>query len=157
MKNLRQEAEFLPVAETCADTVSAFLDLGRAYSSELDSTPNSVNEKFLQSILARQGEPYRWLQLLKYEGDCIGFVHAKIDHDDRPGWGYILEFYIVPSKRRSGWGRELFNHIVGILRQEGIREVWLTSNADAQAFWCSLGFKVTREEEHGQKVMVCTI
>ena len=157
MRNLRGNPEFIRVDNTCPDTVFRFLDLGRAYSSESDSTPHSVNENFLQSILRRRTEPDRWLLLLKSEGDCVGFAHAKTDRDDRPGWGYILEFHMVPSERRRGWGRELFNHIVGILRARGISQVWLTSNAGAQAFWRSLGFNPTGEEEHGQTVMVSAI
>ncbi|RLF93439.1 hypothetical protein DRN45_05410 [Thermococci archaeon] len=35
---------------------------------------------------------------------------------ERPGWGFILEFYIVPDKRRQGWGRRLFNYVVNILQ-----------------------------------------
>ena len=116
-----------------------------------------LNERFLQSILRRQEESDRWLLLLKSDENYIGFVHAKIDHNERPGWGYILEFYIVPDRRRRGWGRQLFHHMVGIFELRGITQVWLTSNCSAEAFWCSLGFKPIGEEKPGLKVMVSTI
>lgn len=152
--SIRGKVEFIPAASSCPSTASIFLDLGRSYGSELDSTPHAVNERFLQSILERQGERDRWLLLLKCDEDYIGFVHAKIDRDDHPGWGYILEFYIVPDRRRSGWGRKLFYHTVGIFKSRGITQIWLTSNRNAQAFWCSLGFKATDQEEQGQMVIV---
>ena len=78
---MQEGTEFIPVTSSCPRTVSAFLDLGRAYSSELDSTPDAVNESFLQSILRRQEEPDRWLLLLKSDENYIGFVHANIDHN----------------------------------------------------------------------------
>ena len=124
----------------------AFVELGNAYLSEIDSTPVPVNQKFLQSILRRQGELDRWLLLIKCGDDPIGFVHAKVDRDERPGWGYILEFYIVPDRRRTGWGRELFNHTAGALRARGIAQVWLESSLEALAFWCSLSFAVAGGE-----------
>jgi len=152
--SLGEHVEFVTVLPSAPDTVSRFLELGRAYLSELDPTPEDVNERFLQSILRRQIEPDRWLLLLTCGGEDIGFAHAKIDRDERPGWGYILEFYIVPRERRRGWGSRLFTHVTELLKLRGVRQVWLTSNERARDFWLKLGFQATGEKEHGQEVMV---
>jgi GNAT superfamily N-acetyltransferase len=148
-----EKAELIPVTNDCPEAVSTFLSLARDYFLGL---PPDEREKFIQSILARQGEPDRWLLLLRYGNEYIGFVHMKIN-DERPGWGFILEFYIVPNKRRLGWGRRLFNLIVKILRARGVEHIWLWSHPDAEPFWYSLGFRETGEIKNGEKVMVISL
>ncbi len=157
MEILEDKAEFIPVTTSRPDSVSVFLDLGRDYLSQSDLPPDSDPGKFLQSILRRQAEPDRWLFLLKHKDKHIGLVHAKIDQDERPGWGYILEFFIVPDKRRAGWGQTLFNHVAEILQSRGVNRVWLASAPNAEAFWYSLGFRETGEMERDQKIMALSI
>ena len=141
-----------PVAKNDPKTVSEFLTLGREYLKDL---PNEERERFLQSILARQGEPNRWLLLLKHQNKYVGFIHMKIDEDERPSWGFILEFYIIPLKRKMGLGRTLFAHATDILRKRGVKSVWLLTNSSAEPFWRSLGFRSTgeRDKETGQNIM----
>lgn len=154
MAHLEEKAELISVTNDDPDTLSAFLNLGRDYLSEL---PFDERERFLQSILVRQGEPERWLLLLRYGNEYLGFVHMKIDRDERPGWGFILEFYIVPTKRRSGWGRRLFNLVVKTLRARGVKNIWLLTTSAPEQFWHALGFKETGEIQNGQKVMVISM
>jgi len=156
MDDLEENAELISVTNKNADILSTFLNLGGDYLSDL---PTEERERFLQSIVARQGEPDRWLLLLRYGNEHIGFVHMKIDRDERPGWGFILEFYIVPNKRKLGWGRRLFNLIVKILKARGAKDIWLLTTPAVEQFWCSLGFKETGEvdRETGQKIMVTSI
>jgi hypothetical protein len=82
--DLQEKVELEPVTENKPDTVSTFLTLGREYLSKFQM-PAGERERFLQNILARQGEADRWLLLLKYQGRSLGFVHMKIDKDERPG------------------------------------------------------------------------
>ena len=153
MAHLEEKVELESVTNDNQEAVSIFFTLGRHYLSDL---PFDEREKFLQSILARQGEPDRWLLLPKYGNEYLGFVHMKIDRDERLGWGFILEFYIAPSKRRLGWGRRLFNLTAEIFRTRGVKHIWLLTDPAAESFWCSLGFRETGEidRETGQKVMI---
>jgi ribosomal protein S18 acetylase RimI-like enzyme len=153
MAHLNEEVKTGPVTDDNPESISAFWKLGRDYLSGL---PTNERERFLQSILARRGEPDRWLLLLKCGIEYIGLVHLKIDRDERPGWGFILEFYIVPNKRRLGWGRRLFDLIVKILQGRGVKNIWLLTDPAAKVFWLSLGFRETNEidKETGQRIMV---
>ncbi len=156
MTDLEETAELVRVAKDDPEAVSVFLSLGRAYLSGL--LPDE-RERFLQSILARQGESDRWLLLLKHHNEYLGLVHMKIDKEERPGWGFILEFYIVPNKRRSGWGLRLFKLCVEILKERNVEDVWLLTDQAAERFWRSLGFGETGEvdKETGQKIMASRI
>lgn len=149
--------EVIRVDAARPEAVSSFLELGRAYSAELDSTPAEANERFLQGIVRRQVEPDRWLFLHRHSDACIGFVHAKIDRDERPGTGYILEFFVVPENRERGWGRRIFDHVAEVFRCNRVSEIWLTTNPRAEAFWEHLGFAATGEIQNGQRVMIRSI
>jgi len=146
------EPELVPVAKKDANKISIFLRLGRDYFKDLTF---EEREKFLQSILARQGELDRWLFLLKHKNEYVGFAHVKIDKDERPGWGFILEFYIVPAKRKMGMGRRFYNLIEDMLKSRGVKNIWLLATM-AIPFWRSLGFKLTGEidKETGQNILM---
>lgn len=156
MAHLKEKVELVSVSKDDPKTASAFLNLGSDYLSGL---PFDERESFLQSILARQGKPDRWLLLFRYGNEYLGFVHMKIDRDERPSWGFILEFYIVPNKRNLGWGRKLFYLITEILQTRNVKNVWLLTDPAAKKFWFKLGFKETGEtdSETGQKIMVTSI
>jgi len=146
------EPELVPVAKKDANKISIFLRLGRDYFKDLTF---EEREKFLQSILARQGELDRWLFLLKHKNEYVGFAHVKIDKNERPGWGFILEFYIVPAKRKMGMGRRFYNLIEDMLKSRGVKNIWLLATM-AIPFWRSLGFKLTGEidKETGQNILM---
>ncbi|RLF93438.1 hypothetical protein DRN45_05415, partial [Thermococci archaeon] len=62
------------VKEDNPEAVAAFLSISKNYFSDI---PIDKREKFIQSIIDRQGEHNRWLLLLKYKNEYIGFVHMK--------------------------------------------------------------------------------
>jgi ribosomal protein S18 acetylase RimI-like enzyme len=78
----------------------------------------------------------------------------EIDKDEQPGWGFILEFYVVPDKRRLEWGSKLFTLALKILQDQRVQNIWLLASPPSDSFWRSLGFQETGEKEDGQKVMV---
>jgi GNAT superfamily N-acetyltransferase len=120
-----------------------FLEMGRDYFSEL-GIPEERRSPFLGSMLDMQGEPDRWLFLLRHGEDYHGFVHMKIDRVNRPGWGFIMEFYVRPGVRRRKWGRWMYGVCERILWERGVEEVYL-STGEAFPFWSSLGFRETGE------------
>ncbi len=129
------ELQFTEINNSNAEFTEAFLDLGLQYLSEIDDTPPFINEKFLRSILRKTTESDRWLLFVSYKDERVGFIHAKIDTEERPGWGYILEFYIIPGKRRTGIGTSLFKEITHIFYSRGMRNVWLSASAESVPFW----------------------
>jgi len=143
--------EFLPVTDS-KESIEAFRRMVLNYTREL-SDPVPHPEEFARSMIELQGQADRWLLTLRIENEYGGFVHAKIDRDERQGWGYILEFYIVPHGRRCGFGRALYKYIASIFRRKGVERVWLVSNPPAEEFWQALGFRRTGEMEGGRKVM----
>jgi len=142
-----------------AHLVDIFMHLGRDYNAEIAREGETIDmhERFLKSIVSRQGEPERWLALFKLDQEHIGFCHFKIDRQERPGWGYIMEFYIISSQRRKGFGRRCCGLVSEILRNQGAETVWLASDPQAEEFWRACGFRETGEFERDQKIMITNL
>lgn len=100
----------------------------------------------------------RWLIGLKINDIIVGFAHFKIDRIERIGWGYILEFYIIPNFRRKGLGGMLYNFINQEFINCGIKDIWLTADkVNGDPFWFSIGFMDTGETENELKILQISI
>ena len=116
-----------------------FMEMGHDYMS---NQPPEKRERFLRSVLDLQGQPDRWLYFLKLRGEYIGFTHLKIDKTDRPGWGWMMEFYIKPEYRMKGMGRYLYENSVKEFKGR-VTDLWLTTEAVAIGFWEAMGYRQT--------------
>lgn len=93
---------------------------------------------------------HRYPFILMKNGDVIGFYFLH-KFDDNPF--EITEFYLKPSYRQQGFGREAFEKIKGfcisIEKHATIQVRCFKENKDANNFWRKLGFKlVTSDELH---------
>lgn len=159
MINNMQQIEFVLVNRNNSDNCTDFMRLGYEYMKETASDYSlQIHEKFLNSILNKQGENNRWLILLKVDTVSVGFVHAKIDKDERVDWGYIMEFYISPTCRRNGLGTYLYNFMKQKFINCGAKNVWLTADKiTGEPFWFSIGFGDTGELENDLKILVISL
>lgn len=133
--------------ENCA----AFKQLMRQYAKELDEhqkriTPTDCIEKWIKSIIQMQGDNDRHLELCYDDKTPVGFMYGKIDRLEhkgfvKVGYGYIMEFFVLPEYRRSGYGKEMFLRLEKLFKQDGARRMYLTSDPiTGVPFWESLGF-----------------
>lgn len=76
----------------------------------------------------------------------VGFVMYAIDLGGikgiiEPGYGYIMELYIMPDFRRKGIATKVFVHIQDTLKNQGARRMYLTpDSASGVPFWQGVGF-----------------
>lgn len=73
-------------------------------------------------------------------GAVVGYVLARATADE----GEILNLAVDPGQRRRGMGRQLAETVLGMLRLEGVRRVFLEvreSNLGARSFYAMLGFR----------------
>lgn len=127
------------------------------YCQELDSnvgreTPEETLKRFIASIVSMSEDKDRFVELCYLGEDLIGFAYGKIDREGhrgyiRPGWGYVMEFYVKPEHRRNGFGKEMYNHFENIFKSHGVTNVWLTADPiTGEPFWCAVGFTNSREK-----------
>lgn len=147
-----------------------FRDLMIPYTAELDehhhrATPHDVINRWIDSILALQDEQGRHLELAYNDDTLIGFLYGKIDRPEHKGYtklgfGYIMEFYVLPQYRRRGYGRLMFKRLEKLLVNDGAKRLYLTADpVTGKPFWESLGFIATGEisPENGQEIYEKTI
>ena len=87
------------------------------------------------------------------------FFISKIDDkgDVRPGWGYIMEFFIRSTFRRKGLGKELAVSCEQFFKNNGVKNIWLTADdITGVPFWKALGYHDTGEisKENNQMIFI---
>lgn len=144
---------------------NSFDALMRAYIKELDEHQNNVTSddfltKWIDGIISIQGDSDRHLEYC-YDNDMlVGFLYGKIDHSEhkgfkKVGFGYIMEFYVLPEHRRKGYGEEMFLHLEELFRKDGAKRMYLTSDpVTGKPFWEAMGFISTGEQspENNQEI-----
>ncbi|MBE6716629.1 MAG: GNAT family N-acetyltransferase [Ruminococcaceae bacterium] len=127
------------------------------YCRELDNnvgreTPEATLKKFIASIVDMSEDKDRFVELCYLDEHLIGFAYGKIDRKThrgyvRPGWGYVMEFYLKPKYRRKGYGKEIYKHLENIFKSNGVSNVWLTADpVTGEPFWSAVGFTNSREK-----------
>ncbi len=142
-----------------------FRNLMIPYAAELDehyhrATPRDVINRWIDSILSLQDEQGRHLELAYSDDTLVGFLYGKIDRPEHKGYtkigfGYMMEFYILPKYRRRGYGRLMFKRLEKLLVNDGAKCLYLTADpVTGKPFWKSLGFIATGEisPENGQEI-----
>ncbi len=93
-----------------------------------------------------QGEHDRHLELCYENNSLIGFLYGKIDHLSHQGYikigyGYIMEFYVIPEFRRKGYGKKMYVHLEELLKKDGAFNLYLTADPiTGKPFWEAMGF-----------------
>ncbi len=142
-----------------------FHRLMQMYSEELDVHQNRTTDKeqlkkWTDSIIKRQSEDGRILRLCFAEGCPMGFLYGKIDKDGdkgfiKPGYGYVMEFYVSPEFRRRGYGRKMLRYLENFFEKKGVGRMYLTADpVTGKPFWEAMGFVGTREKspDNGQEI-----
>lgn len=147
----------IPYSKTCKQTLA---DNMAAYMTELDcGIPEEIIRGKLADFIDSQWESgIIRIDLLMEERICAGFSVYQMDTPEsdwckRPGWGFIREFYIAPSFRKTGMGRHLAQHTENALRTMGAEQLYLTSDG-AIPFWRSCGWTLSQEVcSNGQTIL----
>ena len=131
-----------------------------AYSEELGGMEElcgeqdiaAVIEKWVQSILRLLGPSDRHLELCWLGDQPAGFLYGKVDHEEhrgfvKPGYGYVMEFYVAPLLRRKGIGTAMLRHLESCFKLDGATQMYLTTDTnEGIAFWQYMGFVNTHEK-----------
>ena len=175
MRNIDHSVRFVRPEADKQEEVAWLYELMEEYVGELDShhnrqTPIEIVRKVTDSMLHMQSDPSRHLEIGVIDDVPIGFFYGKIDRPDhkgliRPGWGYIMEFYIRPNGRRNGYGRCLYERLESCLCADGATAFYLTSDpVTGKPFWEAMGYvdsgEISPENQlsiYEKKINVCSM
>lgn len=135
------------------------------YNQELDNHTSIHTDydfilKVTRGILNMQGPYDRHLELCYDEDKLIGFLYGKVDHEThkgfiKPGYGYIMEFYVKPEFRRNGYGKDMFKRLEEHFASHGVKRMYLTADpVTGKPFWEAMGFENIGQKspENGQDI-----
>ena len=139
---------------------ACFRKMMRAYAKEQggleafvgNEDEGAIIEKWISSILRQLGPSDRHLELCWLDETLAGMMYGKVDHLEhrgfiKPGYGYVMEFYVVPELRRKGIGTEMYHHLEKCFAADGAKQVYLTTDTDCGiSFWEHLGFVNSHEK-----------
>ncbi len=139
-----------------SDNSDEFIDFMHNYVKELDahlnkSTSAEAVDRWIKSIINLQGEKGRYLEYCLVNERKIGFLYGKIDKAEhcgykKPGYGYIMEFYVIPEFRLNGCGKQMLRRIEQLFSNEGVKRMYLTAvPVTGKPFWVKTGFVPTDE------------
>lgn len=151
-----REWTFVQLAKDKEEDYDRLVSLMLPYIQELDShrrreTPAAFIQQITRGMLAMQGPADRHLELCYEDAALVGFFCCKVDHPGhkgfiKPGYGYVMEFYILPEFRRRGYGTAIFRHVEALFRSHGTKRLYLTADpVTGLPFWEALGFAATGE------------
>ncbi len=128
---MREEEKSLKVREILPFDLSRLIEIERA------SFPTPWSKEALKvQILS----PFAFNLLIEADGVVVGYIMCLISKDEC----HVLNLAIDPKFRRQGYGSKLFSSALSILREKGIREVYLEvreSNLAAIKLYLKFGFK----------------
>lgn len=135
---------------------SEFHRLMQRYAKELDEHQNRTTDpemlrKWTDRIIEKQSEPAVFLRLCYARPSVVGFLFGKIDKPEdkgfrKAGFGYVMEFFVLPEYRRKGYGKEMFLHLQAMFRNGGAKRMYLTADpVTGKPFWEAVGFVGTGE------------
>lgn len=127
------------------ESKTQFEKLFTEYYSELDCGENVkhlVDEYILPDLLAGLIR----IELLKDGDTYAGFViYQKDDIDNewnfKEGWGDVREIYVIPSKRRKGYGKFLLYTAELKMRESGLDRAYCLPCDGAEKFFEACGYK----------------
>jgi diamine N-acetyltransferase len=133
--------------EITSETVRSICELEVAADQRSFVAPNAV------SIAEAHFTPGHWMRAIYADGQPVGFVLTF----DEPSEGYFLwRFMIADGHQRRGIGRRAMEQVLEHWRELGVtaaRTSVVPSNSCATRLYESLGFRLTGEEDHGERVM----
>ena len=147
-----QKLTFVQLNPEDTETCGVFTAMMGDYTRELEShreqnVPQAVIDRWIRSIPGMLGDEDRHLELVYHGKDLVGFLFGKVDHSQhkgyiRPGWGYVMEFYVKPEYRGRGYGRKMYARIEALFRADGVSKLYLTADpVTGKPFWIAMGFK----------------
>lgn len=110
-----------------------FKRLMRRYAKELDEHQNQTTStvsvtKWVKSIIQMQGDSDRHLELCFDNNKPVGFLYGKVDRPEhkgfiKVGYGYIMEFFVLPEYRRNVYGKEMYLHLEKLFNKDGVKRM----------------------------------
>ncbi|MDR1704021.1 MAG: GNAT family N-acetyltransferase [Clostridiales bacterium] len=121
------------------------------WSNPQDKVPKRFIPKLLEIIAEETSKYKEWLYLCGKGSEFIGFCLFQIDTPDNPmckreGWGFIREFYVIPSYRHKGYARQMCIFAENKILEYKPAGIYLTADPNnGIPFWRAMGYSYSNK------------
>lgn len=146
MKNMR----FIQIQKDNEIDLQQLLNMWIPYLREIDfnntESDTELSKYACQRVNIQGMREDMHFELCFDDNNLVGFAFYAVDLGGikniiEPGFGYIMEFYVLPQYRRQGYGKKIFEHIEKTFFSHGTKCMYLTpQKVSGEPFWSSLGF-----------------
>jgi diamine N-acetyltransferase len=134
--------------EITSETVRGVCGLEVAEEQRSFVAPNAL------SIAEAHFTPHHWMRAIYADGDPVGFLLTYEDPEEDSFW--VWRFMVDARRQQQGIGRQAMELLLDRWRSLGVTAAALSvipANRKTIAFYQSLGFQLTGEEEGRELVM----
>ena len=108
---------------------------------QLDNIYNDIVELYNSKAL--------YLDILLDNNLLKGFIIYQVDSpysdwNEKEGYGFIREVYVVDELRKKGYGKKMVFHAERILQELDVPKIYITAD-DSKEFWIKMGYQETGE------------
>lgn len=146
------ELNFVQVQKDDPQHCALFTGMMLPYNRELDYEypGDEVVRKVARGMIEMLGPHDRHHELAFVGEEPVGFFYGKVDHAEhrgfvKPGFGYVMEFYVRPEYRRKGYATQMLRRLEQHFASHGVTRMWLNADPASEAFWRATGFAPTDE------------
>lgn len=114
-----------------------------------DNAEEQIYEKYMELYQEEKGCHY-----LVYENNSIVACGGAVIKEDvpfcffkTPMYGYIIDVYCIPEKRRNGYASKIIEELIKWLKSKGVKTIKLKPSAAGKRLYEKFGFYDSGEME----------
>lgn len=114
-----------------------------------DNAEEKIYEKYKELYQEGKG-----CHFLAYENDCVIACGGAVIKEDvpfcffkTPMYGYIIDVYCIPEKRRNGYSSKIMEALIKWLQNKGVHNIKLKPSAAGRHLYDKFGFCDSGEME----------
>lgn len=146
----------MAIVKATLKDIDTIVDMKIQMSEELGIShilEDNIEEKIKEEYTKLYNEDKCFHYLVYEENKIVAIGGAVIKNDipfcffKTPYYGYIIDIYCIPEKRRNGYATKIIEAILNLLKEKNIKMVKLKASEDGKLLYEKMGFYNSGEME----------
>lgn len=146
----------MEIVKATLKDIDTIVDMKIQMSEELGIShilEDNIEDKIKEEYTKLYNEDKCFHYLVYEENKIVAIGGAVIKNDipfcffKTPYYGYIIDIYCIPEKRRNGYATKIIEAILNLLKEKNIKMVKLKASEDGKLLYEKMGFYNSGEME----------
>lgn len=146
----------MEIVKATLKDIDTIVDMKIQMSEELGIShilEDNIEDKIKEEYTKLYNEDKCFHYLVYEENKIVAIGGAVIKNDipfcffKTPYYGYIIDIYCIPEKRRNGYATKIIEAILNLLKEKNIEMVKLKASEDGKLLYEKMGFYNSGEME----------